>query len=148
MANSPGRKKSLEARPQVVADAAEGRESFFVRAGSVARVPDTPVNDLRAREDGAFLRSGITNSENCVEVLALEFRNRFRALRGNVDANFAHGFDSERADVSAGLASGAVHFVGVATKLAEQAFRHLAAHAVAGAEDENAMCHGLTIMLG
>ena len=97
----------------------------------------------RSGKNRTFLRRRIADRNDGIEFLLFELRNRLGSVRGDVDPNFAHGFDSERADVSAGLASGAVHFVGVATKLAEQAFRHLAAHAIAGAQNKNAMRHGL-----
>ena len=60
----------------------------------------------------------------------------------DIDTNGAHGFNGQLTDVAARVASGAVYLVGAAAELAEQAFGHLAAHAIAGAENENAVGHG------
>src|SRR5437762_9862428 len=44
---------------------------------------------------------------------------------GDVNADLTHGLDGEWTDPAVGLAAGAVHFVGAAAKLAEQALGHL-----------------------
>lgn len=59
-------------------------------------------------------------------------------------ADAAPGFDGQLTDVTPGLASGAVHFEGPAAKLAEEAFGHLAADAITGTENQNAMTHRLS----
>src|SRR5260370_13740003 len=125
---------------QVVADAAERGEFFFLRAGGLAGIPDAPVDALGGtREDGTSFGGGVAGGDERVEALALEFGGGLGTVRGDVDADLAHGFDGQRANVTVGLAAGAVHFVGAAAELAKKALGHLAAHAIAGAEDENAM---------
>lgn len=126
-------KKLAEARGQFVADAAKRGEFFFVGTTGVARIPDAPVDALRARKNGAFFRGGIANGDDRVEALAIELGDGLGAVRGDVDADFPHGLDSERADVAVGLAAGAVHFESAAAKTPQKPFRHLAAHAIAGA---------------
>src|SRR5437762_9494050 len=65
---------------------------------------------------------------------------------GDVNADLTHGLDGEWTDPAVGLAAGAVHFVGAAAKLAEQARGHLAAHAIASAQDENARSHAQSLV--
>lgn len=137
-----------ESRRELVAHAAERRESFIIRAGGVSGVPDAPVNAVRrAGKNWAFFRGRIADGDDRVEMLAREFRNRFGTMRGNVDANFVHGFDRQFTDVSVGLAASTVHLVGVTAELAQQPFGHLAAHAIARAEDKNPMEHSLLNMM-
>ena len=136
-------KEGANARGEVVADAAESGEFFFVRAGGGAGIPDAPVDELRsARKDGAKLGSGIANGDDGVKLLALEFGGGFGTMGRDVEAEFMHGFDGQRTDIAVGPGSGTVNFVGGAAEMAEEAFGHLASHAIAGAEDEDAVCHG------
>ncbi len=79
---------------------------------------------------------------------ALEFRNRFGAVGGDVETDGAHGFAGQLTDVPVGLLPALVPFEGAAAKLAEEAFGHLAADRIAGTENQNAIRHGrVTIML-
>lgn len=140
---SAGGKEGANARGEVVPDAAESGEFFFMRAGGRAGIPDAPMDELRsAGKDGAVIGGGIANSDDGVKVLALEFGDGLGTMGGDVEAEFTHGFDGQRADVAVGPGSGTVDFVGGAAQMAEEAFSHLAAHAIAGAEDEDAVGHG------
>jgi len=109
-----------------------------VRAGGAAGVDNAPVDALgSAWKDGTMPGSGVADGDHRVEALALEFGNGFRAMRGDIDTDLAHGFDGKRTDADGG-GSGAVDFKRVAAEMPQEAFGHLAAHGIAGAEDEDA----------
>jgi len=86
-----GRKKLPQAEGEFVADAAEGCELFFVRAGGVAGISDAPVEAPRSGKRRAKFRGGIAHGDDRVEAPALEFGNGFGAVSGDVDADLAHG---------------------------------------------------------
>src|SRR5215472_5524773 len=68
-------------------------------------------------------------------------------MSGDVHADAAHGVDGQLTHVTIRLASGAMYFEGAAAKLAEEAFGHLAADAITGTENQNAIPYRLiTIM--
>src|SRR5260370_7021877 len=72
---------------QVVADAAERGEFFFLRAGGLAGIPDAPVDALGGtREDGTSFGGGVADGDDRVEALALEFGGGLGTVRGDVDA--------------------------------------------------------------
>lgn len=66
-----------ESRGEFVADAAEGGELFFVRPVGVSGISDAPVNSPSARKNRAEFGGGIANGDDRVEVLTLEFTDRF-----------------------------------------------------------------------
>jgi hypothetical protein len=135
------RKETAEARGKVVANAAEGSKPFLVGTDGCTGIPNAPMNALRAGKDGTLFRDGIADGDNRMKVLAFEFGNGFGAVRRNVDADFAHGFDRQRAHVAVGPATRAANFVSAAAEMPEQALGHLAANAIARAKDENSMVH-------
>src|SRR5207245_3942947 len=90
-----------------------------------------------AWKDGPMLGGGVADGDHCIEALAREFGNGFRAMRGDIDTDFAHGFDGKRTDAD-GSGPGAVDFKRVASEMPQEALGHLAAHGIAGAEDEDA----------
>src|SRR5215472_12871879 len=118
-----------------------------MRAGRVTWIPDAPMDSLRTRKHWTLFRRRIANGNDRVESLPIEFRNGFGALAGNVDADFAHRFDSQRADVAIRPAPRTVHLIRIAAKPAKQSFSHLAPRAISGAQDKNAMGHGLPAMI-
>src|SRR5215469_16380574 len=68
-------------------------------------------------------------------------------MSGDVHADAAHGVDGQLTHVTIRLASGAMYFEGAAAKLAEEAFGQLAADAITGTENQNAIPYRLiTIM--
>ena len=109
-----------------------------MRAGGAAGVDNAPVHALgSAWKDGAVFCGRVADGDHRVEALALEFGNGFRAMTADVDPDFAHGFDGKRTDADGG-GPGAVDFKRVAAEMPQEALGHLAAHGIAGAEDENA----------
>ena len=94
----------------------------------------------RAREDGALFGGGIAYGDYRVERLTSKFGNGFRAMRGNVDANFMHDFNGQGVDAN-GFCARAMDVRGAVAEMAQEAFGHLAANAITGAEDEDALGH-------
>src|SRR5690242_13846498 len=94
-----------------------------------------------SRKYGTLLPRRIANGNHRVEFLPFEFRNRLGTMTRNIDPDFPHRFHRQRTDPAVRLAPSAVNFVGAPAKLTEQPFRHLAADAIPGAKDENAMGH-------
>ena len=68
--------------------------------------------------------------------------HRFGFVAGDIQADFAHGFDDDRIE-RAGRQSGTVGFKPVAAKVIEPRFGHLAAGAVVDADEQDFLFHGL-----
>ena len=135
-------KKLTQARRKLVSHMAERRDFFFRSACSAAWIPDAPMNALGGSgKSRTFVSGRITNRNDRVEPLSFELRNWLGPVCRDVDPDLTHGFNRQRADVAVRLAPRAVHFVSAPAKLAQKSFRHLTAHAIAGAKDENAMGH-------
>jgi hypothetical protein len=121
-----------------VADAAEDDELFFFVAGRVSRVVEAPVMfGHLPRIQGASLVGVTAYGDDGVHIAAEEIVHVFRGVRADVDADFRHGFDGEGVDVAGWFGTGAVHVEEVAAGSTEEAFGHVAAAGVAGAENED-----------
>ena len=121
----------------LIADAAEGIEFRFVRSHSMGGVFKAPVITLALSGEGRADLVGVT--ANCdyrvdagLEVLVEMIGGMFTG----VVTDFAECLDSEWVNFALGLGPGAEDFKEVACDGAEDAFGHMAATGVTGAEDE------------
>ena len=111
---------------QVVAGVAECGELFLVCAVYGRRVGQAPMNPFGcSREDGTMLGGAIANRDDRIKSLPLEFHHGFRAVRGNIQPDFAHRFDGQWI-YGGWLRAGAANFQAILTQMAQQPLGHLA----------------------
>src|SRR5258708_7188252 len=109
-----------------------------MRADHACGIGETPVNSLRgSREHGTMLRGVIADRDDRIELAAFEFRNRFRAVRGNINSDLAHGFNGQRI-YRRGMRARAVNLDCFLIQAAKKPFGHLAPRGIPSAENQNA----------
>lgn len=118
-----------------VADLAEG--GGLSASGKGGGVGETVVDALSgAGEDGAGFAGVVADGDDVVEMLAGEFVDRFRAVLRDIDADLAQDFHGKTIQ-SNRVRAGAKDFEAIPSQVAQDAFCHLAAGGIAGAEDQD-----------
>ena len=121
--------EDLDPGVDLVADSPERCYSLFRR-----RVVEGPV---KAPGGAGEYRAGFigvaADRNHVVEVSPYKLIYRFRPVGGNVNADFRHRLDSLRANVRR-PGAGREYLEAVPSFVAQQAFRHLAAGGISGAE--------------
>ena len=121
----------------LVADSAEGIEFGFAGANGVGGIFEAPVVALTlSGKAWAGLIGVAADGDDGVDAGVEVLVEMVRGVFAGVVADFAKGFDGEGVDFALGLRSGAENFKEVACSGAEDAFSHVAAAGVSGAEDE------------
>ena len=121
----------------LVADAAEGVEFTFALADGMGWVLESPMVAVEHSGEGGAGLVGIAADRNDggdsgIEVLV----EVVGGMMGGVDADFGKGFEGEGMNGALGFGAGTEDFKKVAAGGAQNAFRHMAAAGVSGAEDE------------
>ncbi len=120
-----------------VADAAEGVDEFFALSLCVRRVFEAPVVAIYLAGKGRARLVGVSaNGDHGVDPRVEELVEVLGSVSGYVDADFLHDLYGLWMHVARGLGSGGEHLVSVAERVSEDAFGHVAAAGVSGAEIE------------
>ena len=114
-------------------------EPFLFRSLDGCRIVEAVMQrDGRAGQDRAGLASVIADREHEIERLVREFVHVLGAVAGDVDPELRHHGDGFRPH-AARAGSGAENLEAIAGVVTQQAFRHLAAGGVSGAQNEDAL---------
>ncbi len=134
---NPGQEET-DAFVELPGGRAEDAQTVFGRAVGCGGVGDAPVDLERAAgEDRAGFPGPVADGDDVIEGPVKELVLALGLLVPNVDVEFLHGPDGIRMDRS-GVGPGAEHVDWGDTSAAQQAFRHLGARAVVGAEEQDA----------
>jgi hypothetical protein len=121
-----------------VPDSAETLHHFLFAAAGFRRVKEGPVAAVKlAGKNRTGLVGVAAHGDDGVNGLVHKFLQMFRAMAGNIHADFRHHLDGERMDLSGGIGTSALDVRQFAQCGAQKAFADMAAAGVAGAENEN-----------
>ena len=121
----------------LVADAAEGLQDLLVGSLCFGGVFETPVDaSCFAGKHRAVLRGVVADRDDKIERRAEKLVERFGTMGGYVDADLGHDGYSLWANKTR-YGSGAFNFVFIARDVTQDAFGHLAAGRISGAEDQD-----------
>jgi hypothetical protein len=99
-----------------IANAAEGSEFFFVRAGGVGGIIETPMVpvDLPGKDGTGLIRIAANGDDGfhwpikkLVQVLG--------TMGGDIDTDFVHDLDGQRVNITCGFRSGALDIEKIAS---------------------------------
>ena len=122
----------------LVPHAAEHLHLFLVTAHGVRGIVEAPMIAIHLAGKCRARLIGVTaNCDDRLDGLPKKVVHVLGSVCGDVDADFGERFDGERVNVSRGFTPGASDFKPTFAGVAKNAFRHVAAAGVSGAENEN-----------
>ena len=120
----------------VVAHLLEGVPNFRLAPHDLCRVGEWPVMAVRlAAAGGAGMVGVVANGDDSLDVALEKLVHVLGRVCGNIDADVSQGADGEGMDGTGGVGTGALDIEQIAGDVAEDAFGHVGATGVAGAED-------------
>src|ERR1035438_1867555 len=109
--------KGAQVFADLVAHVAEEREAVYFAAGERGGVFEGVMQGDGSGKERAAIFGVVANSEDVIELLALEFVDVLGTMVGDVDTQLAHHGDCFRANM-AGVGSGAEDFEAIARVVA------------------------------
>ena len=120
----------------VVAHLLEGVPNFRLAALGLCRVGEWPVMAVRlAAVGGAGMVGVVANGDDSLDVALEKLVHVLGRVCGNIDADVGQGADGEGMNGTGGVGTGALDIEQIAGDVAEDAFGHVGATGVAGAEN-------------
>lgn len=126
----------------LVADAAEFLQHLLLTALGMSGIIEAPVVTIQLPgKDGAYLVSVAADSDDSRDLAVKKCVHVLRCVGGNVDADLLHHLDRLGVDEAGGVRPRAVHVNEAIGSGTEDAFSHVTAAGISGAEDEDVGFH-------